>query len=146
DILGNNAGMLTQARCVDLTLAMWNDMLRIDLTSVVGASERAFPHMIVQRCAGLINVASPLCIKCGPQLTHQARPRAGVRGLRHRAAPGGLLGASAARAVGLADDAAGPGVALRASCLGLPKLISHPPAAAVADHQPPPSAAGGASR
>ena len=80
DILVNNAGMLTQARCVDLTLDMWNDMLRVDLTSVFIASQRALPHMLVQRWGRIINVASQLGIKGGAELTHYAAAKAGVIG------------------------------------------------------------------
>lgn len=80
DILVNNAGMLTQGRCVDLTLEMWNDMLRVDLTSVFVASQRALPHMLAQRWGRIINVASQLGIKGGAELTHYAAAKAGVIG------------------------------------------------------------------
>ncbi|MFJ3468884.1 SDR family NAD(P)-dependent oxidoreductase [Pseudomonas sp. NPDC090201] len=80
DILVNNAGMLTQAPCVDLTQAMWDDMLRIDLTSVFIASQRALPHMLSQQWGRIINVASQLGIKGGAELCHYAAAKAGVIG------------------------------------------------------------------
>lgn len=80
DILVNNAGMLTQAPCVELTQEMWDDMLRIDLTSVFIASQRALPHMLAQRWGRIINVASQLGIKGGTELTHYAAAKAGVIG------------------------------------------------------------------
>lgn len=80
DILVNNAGMLTQAPCVDLTQQMWDDMLRVDLTSVFIASQRALPHMLAQRWGRIINVASQLGIKGGAQLCHYAAAKAGVIG------------------------------------------------------------------
>lgn len=80
DILVNNAGMLTQAPCVDLTQEMWDDMLRVDLTSVFIASQRALPHMLAQRWGRIINVASQLGIKGGAELTHYAAAKAGVIG------------------------------------------------------------------
>ncbi|WP_028696723.1 SDR family NAD(P)-dependent oxidoreductase [Pseudomonas cremoricolorata] len=80
DILVNNAGMLTQADCVDLTQQMWDDMLRVDLTSVFVASQRALPHMLAQRWGRIINIASQLGIKGGAQLTHYAAAKAGVIG------------------------------------------------------------------
>nr|WP_145145838.1 SDR family NAD(P)-dependent oxidoreductase [Pseudomonas duriflava] len=80
DILVNNAGMLTQAACVDLTQAMWDDMLRVDLTSVFVASQRALPHMLGQRWGRIINIASQLGIKGGAELTHYAAAKAGVIG------------------------------------------------------------------
>lgn len=80
DILVNNAGMLTQAPCVDLTQAMWDDMLRVDLTSVFIASQRALPHMLSQQWGRIINVASQLGIKGGAELCHYAAAKAGVIG------------------------------------------------------------------
>lgn len=80
DILVNNAGMLTQASCVDLTQEMWDEMLRVDLTSVFVASQRALPHMLEQKWGRIINIASQLGIKGGAQLTHYAAAKAGVIG------------------------------------------------------------------
>ena len=80
DVLVNNAGMLTQARCVDLSIEQWNDMLRVDLTSVFIASQRALPHMLAQRWGRIINIASQLGIKGGAELTHYAAAKAGVIG------------------------------------------------------------------
>lgn len=80
DVLVNNAGMLTQALCVDLTQEMWDDMLRVDLTSVFVASQRALPHMQAQKWGRIINIASQLGIKGGAQLTHYAAAKAGVIG------------------------------------------------------------------
>ena len=45
DILVNNAGMLTQSRCADMSTAMWDEMLRVDLRSVFLCARRAVPHM-----------------------------------------------------------------------------------------------------
>ncbi|MCY1431662.1 3-oxoacyl-[acyl-carrier-protein] reductase FabG [compost metagenome] len=80
DVLVNNAGMLTQASCVDLTQEMWDEMLRVDLTSVFVASQRALPHMLEQKWGRIINIASQLGIKGGAQLTHYAAAKAGVIG------------------------------------------------------------------
>lgn len=80
DILVNNAGMLTQAPCIELTQDMWDEMLRVDLTSVFVASQRALPHMLAQRWGRIINVASQLGIKGGAALTHYAAAKAGVIG------------------------------------------------------------------
>ncbi|MCO7642411.1 SDR family NAD(P)-dependent oxidoreductase [Pseudomonas sp. S 311-6] len=81
DILVNNAGMLTQAPCTELTLDMWEDMLRVDLTSVFLASQRALPTMVAQRWGRIINIASQLGIKGGAELCHYAAAKAGVIGL-----------------------------------------------------------------
>lgn len=80
DILVNNAGMLTQAPCTELTLAMWDEMMAVDLRSVFLASQRALPHMLQQRWGRIINIASQLGIKGGAELCHYAAAKAGVIG------------------------------------------------------------------
>lgn len=81
DILVNNAGMLTQARCTDITLAMWEQMMAVDLRSVFLATQRALPSMLAQRWGRVINIASQLGIKGGAELSHYAAAKAGVIGL-----------------------------------------------------------------
>lgn len=80
DILINNAGILTQAPCVDLTKQMWDEMIKIDLTSVYLTSKNALPHMISQRWGRIINISSQLGIKGGVELTHYCAAKAGVIG------------------------------------------------------------------
>jgi len=80
DIVVNNAGMLTQAPCIDLSHAMWEEMLRVDLTSVFLVSQQALPYMIKQCWGRIINIASQLGIKGGVELTHYAAAKAGVIG------------------------------------------------------------------
>ncbi|WP_236873562.1 SDR family NAD(P)-dependent oxidoreductase [Burkholderia sp. PAMC 26561] len=95
DVLVNNAGMLTQARCTELTTSMWDEMLRVDLRSVFLCSRRALPDMSAQRWGRIINIASQLGIKGGAELTHYAAAKAGVIGftksLALEAAPGNVL-------------------------------------------------------
>lgn len=80
DILVNNAGMLTQSRCADMSTAMWDEMLRVDLRSVFLCARRAVPHMQAQRWGRIINIASQLGIKGGAELSHYAAAKAGVIG------------------------------------------------------------------
>ncbi len=80
DVLVNNAGMLTQARCSDITLEMWETMMAVDLRSVFLASQRALPAMLAQRWGRIINIASQLGIKGGAELCHYAAAKAGVIG------------------------------------------------------------------
>ncbi|QUG76812.1 SDR family oxidoreductase [Erwinia sp. E602] len=80
DVLVNNAGMLSQARCEEITLAMWDQMLAVDLRSVFLASQRALPLMRQQRWGRIINIASQLGIKGGAELCHYAAAKAGVIG------------------------------------------------------------------
>lgn len=80
DILVNNAGLLTQALCADLSVEMWDEMLRVDLRSVFLCTRRALPHMVGQRWGRIINTASQLGIKGGAELSHYAAAKAGVIG------------------------------------------------------------------
>lgn len=80
DVLVNNAGILTQAPCVELSKKMWDDMLRIDLTSVFLTSQRALPYMTAQKWGRIINVSSQLGIKGGVELAHYCAAKAGVIG------------------------------------------------------------------
>ncbi len=80
DILVNNAGMLTQSRCADMSTAMWDEMLRVDLRSVFLCARRTVPHMQAQRWGRIINIASQLGIKGGVELSHYAAAKAGVIG------------------------------------------------------------------
>ena len=80
DVLVNNAGMLTQARCTDITLPMWEEMMAVDLRSVFLATQRALPAMLTQRWGRVINIASQLGIKGGAELCHYAAAKAGVIG------------------------------------------------------------------
>ncbi|MFL9935977.1 SDR family oxidoreductase [Paraburkholderia sp. RL18-103-BIB-C] len=82
DIHVNNAGMLTQARCTDLTTAMWDDMMRVDLRSVFLCARRALPSMTAQRWGRVINLASQLGIKGGAELSHYSAAKAGVIGFK----------------------------------------------------------------
>ncbi|MEG3131577.1 SDR family NAD(P)-dependent oxidoreductase [Pantoea cypripedii] len=80
DVLVNNAGMLTQARCTAITLEMWEEMMAVDLRSVFLATQRALPAMLAQRWGRVINIASQLGIKGGAELCHYAAAKAGVIG------------------------------------------------------------------
>jgi 3-oxoacyl-[acyl-carrier protein] reductase len=95
DVLVNNAGMLTQARCTELTTQMWDEMMRVDLRSVFLCTRRALPSMIAQRWGRVINIASQLGIKGGAELCHYSAAKAGVIGftksLALEAAPHNVL-------------------------------------------------------
>ena len=80
DVLINNAGILTQAPLSELTYEMWEQMIRIDLTSIFLTTKRALPHMTQQKWGRIINVASQLGIKGGVELSHYCAAKAGVIG------------------------------------------------------------------
>ena len=82
DVLVNNAGMLTQAPCTDITLDMWETMMAVDLRSVFLACQRALPVMLSQRWGRIISLAS-MAGRFGANKSgaHYAATKAGIVGM-----------------------------------------------------------------
>lgn len=58
DILVNNAGIADHTPTVDMTLARWEEVLRINITSVFLCSRAALRTMIPRRTGRIINIGS----------------------------------------------------------------------------------------
>lgn len=58
DVLINNAGIVSTPRFEELTLAEWNRVIAIDLTSVFVASQIVFRHMTKTGGGRIVNLAS----------------------------------------------------------------------------------------
>ena len=78
DILVNNAGIDTTSPVVSMPLAMWDDMLRVNLRSVFLCCQAVLPGMIQRRFGRIINVSSQLAHKGAPEMAHYAAAKAGV--------------------------------------------------------------------
>jgi len=81
DVLVNNAGMLTESLLEDMPVAMWDQMIGVDLRSVFLCTREVLPHMLDRRFGRIINVASQLGQKGGTGLAHYSAAKAGVIGL-----------------------------------------------------------------
>jgi len=81
DILVNSAGLLTESRLEDMTLAMWNETIAVDLTGVFLCCREVVGEMRQQKWGRIINIASQLAIKGGTGLSHYSAAKAGVVGL-----------------------------------------------------------------
>jgi 3-oxoacyl-[acyl-carrier protein] reductase len=81
DVLVNSAGILTQARLVDMSLAQWRQTIDVDLTGVFLACRHVVPGMVARGWGRVINIASQLGLKGGVDLTHYSAAKAGVIGL-----------------------------------------------------------------
>lgn len=81
DILVNSAGLLTESRLEDMTLAMWNETISVDLTGVFLCCREVVGEMRQQKWGRIINIASQLAIKGGTGLGHYSAAKAGVVGL-----------------------------------------------------------------
>jgi 3-oxoacyl-[acyl-carrier protein] reductase len=80
DILVNNAGIVTVSRLQDMTTAMWDEMIRIDLSSVFYCTRAVLPHMQARGYGRIINISSQIAHKGADGMTHYAAAKAGVLG------------------------------------------------------------------
>ncbi|MHA7223323.1 SDR family NAD(P)-dependent oxidoreductase [Arthrobacter sp. RHLT1-20] len=81
DILVNSAGLLTESPLEQMTLAMWNETIAVDLTGVFLCCREVVGGMRQQKWGRIINIASQLAIKGGSGLSHYSAAKAGVVGL-----------------------------------------------------------------
>ncbi|MDP3967833.1 MAG: SDR family NAD(P)-dependent oxidoreductase [Nocardioides sp.] len=80
DILVNSAGIVTESPLIDMSLAMWQETIDVDLTGVFLMCRHVVPGMLSRRHGRVINIASQLGIKGGRSLTHYSAAKAGVLG------------------------------------------------------------------
>ncbi len=102
DILVNNAGIVGVAPLETMTRADWDEMLRIDLTSVFLCSRAVLPAMKARGYGRIINIASQIAHKGAPGMTHYAAAKAGILGFTRS----------------LAHEVAREGIAVNAICPG----------------------------
>ena len=81
DVLVNSAGLLTESPLEDMSLAMWNETLTVDLTGVFLCCREVVGEMRQRKWGRIINIASQLAIKGGVGLTHYSAAKAGVVGM-----------------------------------------------------------------
>src|SRR5581483_3161262 len=80
DILVNNAGIDTVSTVVDMPLAMWQQMLDVNLTSLFLCTRAVLPTMIAQRSGRIINIGSQLGLEGTDRMAHYCAAKAGVHG------------------------------------------------------------------
>jgi 3-oxoacyl-[acyl-carrier protein] reductase len=80
DVLVNNAGIATSAAVVDMSLAQWEETLRVDLTGVFLCSRAVLPAMIAQVSGRIVSVGSQLGLRGAPALAHYSAAKGGVHG------------------------------------------------------------------
>ena len=81
DILVNNAGIATVALVENMPTAQWDEMIRINLSSVFFCCRAVMPYMRARRYGRIINISSQLAHKGGEGMAHYAAAKAGVLGL-----------------------------------------------------------------
>ena len=81
DILVNNAGIATVSLLEDMETAMWDEMIRVNLSSVFYCTRAVLPHMRARKYGRIINISSQLAYKGGEGMAHYAAAKAGILGL-----------------------------------------------------------------
>jgi 3-oxoacyl-[acyl-carrier protein] reductase len=80
-ILVNNAGIATVSLMEEMSTAMWDEMIHINLKSVFLCTRAVLPSMRRNQYGRIINISSQLAHKGGPGMTHYAAAKAGILGL-----------------------------------------------------------------
>jgi 3-oxoacyl-[acyl-carrier protein] reductase len=78
DILVNNAGIATASTVGDMPVAMWDEMMAINLRSVFLCTRLVLPIMYQQNYGKIINTASQLAYKGAPGLSHYCAAKAAI--------------------------------------------------------------------
>ena len=91
DVLVNNAGIDTISTLVEMPLAMWQQMMDVNLTSLFLCTRAVLPTMIAQQSGRIINIGSQLGLEGTDRMAHYCAAKAGVHGftkaLAHELAP-----------------------------------------------------------
>jgi NAD(P)-dependent dehydrogenase (short-subunit alcohol dehydrogenase family) len=85
DVLYNNAAVLfhqEDARAHELSLELWEQVLRVNLRGTFLCSKHVIPFMLKQGGGSIINLGSPTGMTgCAPNLTAYSTSKAGIYGL-----------------------------------------------------------------
>jgi 3-oxoacyl-[acyl-carrier protein] reductase len=78
DILVNNAGIATVSTVDEMPVALWDEMLAVNLRSVFLCTRLVLPIMYQQHYGKIINTASQLAYKGAPGLSHYCAAKAAI--------------------------------------------------------------------
>lgn len=80
DILVNNAGIASGAPVEEMPIAMWDEMIAVNLRSVFLVTHFVLPHMYKQGSGKIVNNASQLAYLGSAGLGHYCAAKAGIIG------------------------------------------------------------------
>jgi len=78
DVLVNNAGISTRALVEDMSVAQWDEMIRINLRSVFLCTHYVLPHMYARNYGKIISTASQLGYAGSAGGSHYCAAKAGI--------------------------------------------------------------------
>jgi 3-oxoacyl-[acyl-carrier protein] reductase len=91
DTLVNNAGIDTVSTVAEMPVALWDEMIRVNLRSVFLCTHAVLPGMMERRFGRIINISSQLAHKGASHMAHYCAAKAGVigftRALAYEVAP-----------------------------------------------------------
>ena len=80
DILVNNAGHLNSSPLAEMSVAMWDEMIRIHLRGMFLCTRFSIPHMLKQKSGKIINMSGTFGVTGGAEFTHMSAAKAGMIG------------------------------------------------------------------
>jgi 3-oxoacyl-[acyl-carrier protein] reductase len=80
DILVNNAGHLNSSPLAEMSVAMWDDMIRIHLRGMFLCTRFSIPQMLKQKSGRIINMTGTFGVSGGADFTHMSAAKAGMIG------------------------------------------------------------------
>jgi 3-oxoacyl-[acyl-carrier protein] reductase len=80
DILVNNAGHLNSSPLSEMSVAMWDEMIRIHLRGMFLCTRFSIPHMLRQKSGRIINMTGTFGVSGGADFTHMSAAKAGMIG------------------------------------------------------------------
>jgi 3-oxoacyl-[acyl-carrier protein] reductase len=80
DILVNNAGHLNSSPLAEMSVEMWDEMIRIHLRGMFLCTRFAIAHMLKQKSGKIINMSGTFGVSGGAEFTHMSAAKAGMIG------------------------------------------------------------------
>lgn len=80
DVLVNNAGMLNSSKLADMSIEMWDDMIKVHLRGMFLCTRFVIPHMLKQKSGRIINMSGTFGVSGGAEFTHMSAAKAGMIG------------------------------------------------------------------
>jgi 3-oxoacyl-[acyl-carrier protein] reductase len=80
DILVNNAGHLNSSPLSEMSVAMWDEMIRIHLRGMFLCTRFSILHMLKQKSGRIINMTGTFGVSGGADFTHMSAAKAGMIG------------------------------------------------------------------
>ena len=80
DILVNNAGHLNSSPLSEMSVAVWDEMIRIHLRGMFLCTRFSILHMLKQKSGRIINMTGTFGVSGGADFTHMSAAKAGMIG------------------------------------------------------------------